>query len=418
MKPRKALKRWLLKWRAFVAVLLRFWPFIERRRGRLALAMGFALAFTATRLLEPWPLKLIIDNVLLEQGDSPSAQSPVATGAGDKLSLLYLLVGAILVLAFVRGLLYFRQRMLMSRLAIDITADLRLALYKHIHYLSPSFHDRRRTGDLLVRLTSDIRLLRRAFIRLPQQLGESVLLMVGMAIVMFFMDWQLTLLALGLLPMIALMVRRYRRPMKRAIRQQREREGQIATLATEALGAIKVVQGFRREDDEIERFGGANRADRKAGVKAAKYEAKLRWSSDVAIAIITAAIVLLAARRILSGSLSVGDLIVFVAYLRVYAGPLQRVSRITQGIVRATSGGERILQILDMQPTVTELPDAISVHRVRGGNRIRRCLVRLRRATAGPAEHQPASRRRRARRADRSDGRREEHVGEPDSPLL
>ncbi len=162
------------------------------------------------------------------------------------------------------------------------------------------------------------------------------------------------------------MVRRYRRPMKQAIRQQRKREGQLATVAGEALGAIRVVQGFRREGDEIDRFGGANRADRKAGVRAARYEAKLRWSSDVAIAVVTAGVVLLASRRILSGSLSVGDLIVFIAYLGLFTRPLRSISRVTMALVRATSAGERILQILDLRSTVTERPDAINVHRVRG----------------------------------------------------
>lgn len=374
-------RKWRRRWekgRAFLGVGARFVPYLRNRWATVALALAFSLGFTVMRLLEPWPLKLIIDNVLLDlplPGFLPPGLRPPE---GSPLLLLYVLVAAIIVIAFVRGLVYYRQRILLSRLGIAITADLRLDLYKHIQYLSLSFHDRRRTGDLIVRLTSDVRMLRQAFVTLPLELIGGVLLILGMAIVMFMIDWQLTILALALLPVLAFIARKYRRPMKRAIRQQREREGHLATLAAEALGAIRVVQGFRRERDEIKRFGGVNRRDQRSGVKAARFEAELKWSSELAVAIVTAVIVLLATRRIIAESLSVGDLIVFIGYVRIYARPLQRLSRIIERMTRATAAGERVLEIFDTETKVKDHPGAVIAPRLRGDITFERVSVAYR----------------------------------------
>jgi ABC-type multidrug transport system fused ATPase/permease subunit len=154
--------------------------------------------------------------------------------------------------------------------------------------------------------------------------------------------------------------------MKRAIRQQREREGHLASIASEALGAVKVVQGFRRERDEVRRFRGENRRSLRSGMKAARLEAKFKWSTDFAVATVTALIVTAAARRVLSGTLSPGDLIVFISYLRSYGRPLRRISRITERMVRATTAGERVLEILRTRSEIRDLPGARPARRLRG----------------------------------------------------
>jgi ABC-type multidrug transport system fused ATPase/permease subunit len=235
------------KWRAFLKVTAHFTPYLRGRKGQLCLGLILATSVMLMRLLTPWPLKLVIDNVILGRSLPSMLSFDWLQTDSNPLVLLYVLVAAILAIAFGRGLFYYHQKIVMSRLGINIVADLRRDLYTHIQYLSLSFHDRRRTGDLIVRLTSDIRIVRQAFVSLPLQLVESVLLVSGMAVVMLFMDWQLTLLAFALVPVLAIMVRHYHRPMKQAVRKQRKREGQLASTASETLGAIRVVQGFRRE---------------------------------------------------------------------------------------------------------------------------------------------------------------------------
>lgn len=332
----------------------------------MALAGVLSLLYAGLRLLEPWPIKMIIDQVIL-RADVPEFLPEALSQPGQtRWSLLFLLAGAIVVLALLRGLIYYRHRILLAFLGIQITSELRLDLYRHLQHLSLTYHDRRRTGDLIVRLTSDIRMLRQAFLSLPLELIQSFLLMTGMGAVMLFMDWKLALPALALLPIVALLVRSYQRPMRQAIRKQREREGHLASLATETLGAIKMVQGFRGEKYEVRRFGGANRKDMRSGLKASRLEAKLKWSAELSVSIITALIILLATRQILLSDFSVGDLVVFLSYLRSFTRPLQRVSRITERMIRATAAGERVLAVLRTESPVKEKKDAVKVGRLRG----------------------------------------------------
>lgn len=354
------------QWRSYSRVGSHFLPYLDGRRQSLALAAVLSLAYAGMRLLEPWPIKMIIDHVLLGADLPDFLPESLSQPGQTRWSLLFLLAGSIVVLAVLRGLFYYRHRILVAFLGIQITSSLRLDLYRHLQHLSLTYHDRRRTGDLIVRLTSDIRMLRQAFISLPLELTQGVLLMIGMAVVMLVMDWKLALPALAMLPIVALLVRSYQRPMRQAIRKQREREGHLASMATESLSAIKMVQGFRGEKHEVRRFGGANRKDMRSGLKASRMEAKLKWAAELSISLITALIVLLATRQILLSDFSVGDLVVFLSYLRTYSRPLQRVSRITERMIRATAAGERVLAVLRTRSLVTEKADAVQAGRLRG----------------------------------------------------
>ncbi|NIR43217.1 MAG: ABC transporter ATP-binding protein [Gemmatimonadetes bacterium] len=363
---RQRWQRQVRKWRAFFRVTRRLAPYARKRARRLTLALACACGYMLLRLIEPWTLKLIFDNVLL--GDPlPSVLAAVEryTG-GSRIALLNILVAAIVLLAVVRGVLYYYQKLHGALVGQGMVADLRLDLYSHLQRLSFSFHDRRRTGDLLLRLTSDIRVIRDIFLSMPLSSVGELLMIVGMASVMFLMDWRLTLISLTTIPGLVLLVRRYRRPMKRAMRKQRQREGQLATLASEALGAIKVVQGYRRERYEVGRFGSQNKRTLRSGLKAARLEARLRWATEMSLAIVTAIVLAVAIRRVLAGSLSPGDLLVFFSYLRTFNRPLRRISKLAERAARGTAAGERVLEMLEMEPTVRDRRRAIDAGRLRG----------------------------------------------------
>jgi ATP-binding cassette, subfamily B, bacterial len=361
--------------RALRAVTRRLTPYISDRKGAVLLALSASIAHMLLRLLEPWPLKLIFDHVLLGV-PLPASLGWLEQWTGDRGTLLLVLVGSISLIALLSGLLYYWQNVVSSHLGQQVVAGLRLDLFGHFTRLDFTFHDRRRTGDLLVRLVADIRLLRDALVKIPLDLAGNALLMCGMAVVMLIMDWQLALLTFAVLPLLFLLVRRYRRPMKAAIRKQRRQEGDLATVASESLGAVRVVQGFGVEEQELKRFGGLNRRSLKEGVKAARIEAKLRWASDLAVGIITSVVVLVAARRIMAGALSPGDLIIFATYLRAFARPLRRVSRTTEQVTRTTTAGERVLEILDLVPGVRDLPAAVQAPPLQGEIRFERVGLR------------------------------------------
>ena len=362
---RKTSRRWLRQWAEWTRMARRLSRYARKRKGRLAMALACGVGYTLFGLLEPWTMKIILDNILLSQ-PLPSFLSGLEGIAADRILFLNVLVGTIIAVAFVRGILYYYQQLLTSSVGQQVAADMRLELYTHIQRLSFSFHDRRRTGDVLTRLTSDIRLLRDIFVSLPLTVTGELVFMVGMVLVMFLMDPSLTLIALIVIPPLAVLLRVYRVPLKRAVRKQREREGQIANIASEVLGAMKVVQGFRRERHEIERFTVENKRSLKTGMKAARLEAKLRWHADVAVAVVTALVVSVAARRVLAGALTPGDIIVFASYLRTFNRPLRRISSMAERSARGTAAGERVVEILDTVPAVRDLPAAVDVPDLRG----------------------------------------------------
>ncbi len=362
---RGAHRRWR-QWKQWTEMAARLAPFVRRRRRTLALAMACGAGYTLVGLSQPWALKLILDSVILGH-PLPGFLVPVlGPAAGSRLQLLNALVLAIVFLALAKGLFYYYQRLLAARVGQRAVADLRMELYDHLQHLCSRFHDRRRTGDLINRLTGDIRFLRDIFISLPISLSGELLLLVGMLAVMLAMDWSLTLLALLSVPAIAVLLRTYQGPMRKAIRRQRDREGDIATTAAEALGAIRVIQSFCREEFESDRFAVSNKRSLRTGLKATRLEAKLRWYAEVTVAVVTALVIGVAARRVLTGALLPGDLIVFVTYLRNFNRPLRRVSRMAERSARGVAAGERVLEMLTLEPTVRDAPDAVEAPALRG----------------------------------------------------
>jgi ATP-binding cassette, subfamily B, bacterial len=336
-----------------------FLPHVKKQSKRLGFSLAAGIGYILCGMLEPWPLKMIFDNVFWGE-PLPALASPFLSNFQDRpLLLLNILIGSIILIAIVRGVFYYWQQLLTSRAGQQTVTAVRLDLYRHLQSLSFSFHDRRRTGDMLARLTTDIRILRDILISLPLTVTSELLLMAGMLTVMALMDWQLTAIALTAIPMLAVLIKKYRFPMKEAIRVQREREGHLTSLASETLGAIKVVQGFHQETYEVNRFSSQNTNSLKSGLKATRLEAKLKWASELAVATVTAVVIGVAGHRVISGLLTPGDLLVFTFYLRMFNRPLRRVSRMTEQMARGTASGERILDLLNLQPEITNSPGAV-----------------------------------------------------------
>ncbi len=352
--PLKKIKDFVNQWHSFLAMGSHFLPHIKKQSRVLVLSLLAGSGFTLVGMLEPWPLKMIFDNVF----SSEPLPGWLSFLPSDPFALLNVLILAIILIAVIRGLFYYYQQLLTSRAGQQIVTGVRLDLYSHLQGLSFSFHDRRRTGDMLSRLTTDIRMLRELLISLPLTFTSELLLMVAMLMVMALMDWKLTLLSLCVFPLLMILIKKYRHPMKLAMKQQREREGNLTTIATEVLGAIKVVQGFHQEESEVGRFGSQNKDSLRSGLKATRLEAKLKWASDLSVALVTALVLGVAGRRVLFGDLSPGDLLVFAFYLRTFNRPLRRLSKITEQMARGTASGERILELLHIEPEIRDLPYA------------------------------------------------------------
>ena len=318
----------------------------------LSIALLAAIVYAATRLLEPWPIKIIFDSVLLGLPVDLPLEPLERLLAGDPARILFAAVVAILGLAVLRGFAYYQQSTRTSAVGQDVVMGIRRRLFAHLQRLSMGFHDRASTGDLLTRLTGDINMLRELLVAsLLSAVSETVLL-VGFVIVMFAMDARLALLAILVVPVILVMVSVYSGPIRDAATKQRRREGELAGRLQQVLAGMHVVQLFAREGDEEERLRRLNKRSLKSGLKATRLEAQLNRAVELAIAGATAVVLWFGALQVLDGALTPGELIVFVAYTQGFYRPLRRLSRITERASKASSCMDRVLEVLGRTPDV------------------------------------------------------------------
>jgi len=335
--------------------LSNFTPFLRPRRVGLLLALGVLLLETVTSLAQPWPLALIIDYVLTDNKPLPDVVPDLLADKALLLAGIALLI--VLIFTVTRSVASFRRYML-QKLGQETVFDMREALYAKVHALGLDYHGDKRTGDTITRVTSDVKEVRTMLVDSVVEVFSSVTILLGMMVVMLWLDWQLTLLALVTVPFLFLAVKRYRQALVQRMRIVRTREGAIASVMQEAIIGIRAVKLFAREEDEMERFRTESRESLRASVDSAIIEAKFSTVLGTVGGLGTALVVYFGARQVLSGVLSLGDLTVFVAYLALFLSPLWALSRQVNQIGTSLVSGERIIDLLNAEPTVKDLPGA------------------------------------------------------------
>jgi ATP-binding cassette subfamily B protein len=338
--------------------LSHFTPFLRARRRGLSAALLLLILETFANLAQPWPLKIVLDYVI--GGEELPVVEP------DAGLLLVVVAGlAVAIAVATRGLAAMR-RFLLNKLGQETVFDLRNALYRKVHELGLDYHGRRRTGDTITRLTDDVREVRTLLVDSIVEIGSAALILTGMLVVMFILNWHLTLVALITVPFLALAVHRYRRALIERMRVVRRREGAIASVVQEAVTGIRAVKLFGREEDELGRFREESSGSLKAGVESSLIEAKFSWMVGVVAGIGTAAVLYVGTRQVLAGNMTAGDLIVFITYLGSVYTPLWTMSRQVNQIGKALVSGERIVEVLETGAAVKDAPDAVPMPRTEG----------------------------------------------------
>jgi ABC-type multidrug transport system fused ATPase/permease subunit len=340
--------------RSSAGALTRFRGELYRQRRPLAGAFLASLGYSAARLAEPWPLKVVFDNVLAGMPLHTHFPRLDALLAGDRTAILVAATIALLALAVLRSLFYYHQSYLASLAGQRVVMNLRRRLFAHVQRLPQSFHSRASTGDLLTRLTGDIMMLRELLVASLLALVTESVVVVGYIVVMFLVEWRLALLAVVAVPFIFASVTVYSERMRVATRKQRRREGELAGRLHEVLAGIHVVQLFAREDEEDERLRSLNRRSTRSGLKATRLEARLSRTVELSVALATAAVLWFGATQVIAGRMTSGELIVFFAYMQSFYRPLRRISRVTQRASKASSCVERITDVLDRTSELTD----------------------------------------------------------------
>ena len=331
-------------------------------RPHLLMVAGGTLALMSEvvfRVLEPWPMKIVVDSVLSSLGTSTgyapaSVLGLVACGAG--------LMGIVFMRALCNYLATVSFALAGSRTAIA----LRARAFRHVAGLSQQFHARNRSADTVQRLVSDIARMQDVAVTAGLPLAANVLTLLVMVVVMFVLDPLLALVVVAAVIVFLVTSSGSSKRITTASRRTRKSEGQLANTAQEALATIKVVQAYGLEELILDRFIGANRDSLRTGVRSLRLAARLERSTDVLVGAATALVMVGGGLRVLQGAMTPGDLVLFTTYLRTTMKPLRDMAKYTGRIARATASGERVADLMAVVPDIVSPASPLPLGRVRG----------------------------------------------------
>jgi len=355
---------------ALISLTRAFWPQI-RGRGRLISLSALALFVSiGARLLEPWPLKLIFDWIIMPTGSMPAGGNPAWSFAPPAIDdvgmLLVILAVAFVVFAAIRALSEYLASVGMALAATQIVTDIRARMFGHLQRLSLRYHHKAKSGDLITRFTYDMERLRGMAVTALLPLIANLLTVVTMLAVMFWFNWQLAMIPLLVMPFFYISSLRASTKIQSVVREQRRRDGALAATAAEAIGAVKLVQTLSLEPLQEKAFARQNKKSLKQGAKAQRLAAGLERKVEVILAIATALVLWRGVQLVMAGAITPGTLILFITYLKFFFRPMRQIAKYLNQISRATASGERILEILEMSPEVKDRPGAIEAPRLQG----------------------------------------------------
>jgi ATP-binding cassette subfamily B protein len=348
----------------------RAWSIVELLKPHskaLALGLVAVIGESIANLLEPWPLKIVLDNVLKSHPINAWLDPLIKAIAGtDSMAILKFAALAVLAIAALDALCSYAEKYLTTSVGQWVMHDLRRTLYSHIQRMSLGFHDRSQAGDLISRVTSDIDAVQSFIASGLLSALINCLTLMGMVSVMLYINWRFTLIALSVAPVLFAVVYRYTRRIKKASREVRKKEGEIVSVVQEVLTSIRVVKAFAREDYEQHRLEEQSLESVDLALRARGLKARLSPIVEIIVAAGTAMVLWFGGRLALEGTLLPGSLILFIWYLGKMYKPMQELSKMTDAYSKAAVGYERIREVLDIQRDVQDMPGARGAPNFRG----------------------------------------------------
>jgi ATP-binding cassette subfamily B protein/subfamily B ATP-binding cassette protein MsbA len=336
--------------------------YLRPYRFAFGCALAQVLLISGFELLKPWPLKIIIDNIL---SDNPPPWEFARYWSSETL-LIFACTGLVLVYLVLGGLRLLSDYTTV-RIGQGMVNDLRRDLYSRIQRLSLSFHTRQQVGDLMYRITADTMGIQTLTMNGFFAVLSASTLLAGMFLVMLSLDPYLTLLALIVCPALLGAIGLLNNKMSSAAAQARHKESLVYCLVQRALSGIRVIQAFTKEEDEERRFVKASTESLAADLRLYNLQNFYSVVVNVTIAAGTATVLWLGTRHVLSGALSVGDMVVFTSYLASLYAPLNSIFE-TYGLVQSAKVGvRRAFDILDSEQSVPEGHQTLTNKTAKGG---------------------------------------------------
>jgi ATP-binding cassette, subfamily B, bacterial len=330
------------------------WPLVRPHRRLVALASLAVLVQSGAGLAMPYLVKVAID-----QGVTPKDLEVI-----NRVALAYL------ALAGVQFLAGRSEIETVARAGQRVLFSVRTRLFRHLQTLSLDFYERERTGRLVARMTSDIDAMSDLVTDGLVTLVTGVITMVGVAVILVVMDWQLALATLVVAPLIGLAARFWRRWSADAYRQVRETHSVVTVQLQESLAGVRAIQSFRRERASAGRLREANHAERAAHRRTIALASFFFPGIEFLGTAATVVVLGVGGQRVLAGNLEIGTLAAFLLYLRNLFDPVQQLSELYDSFQSATAGAERVGTVLAERPSVREAPDPVPLPDPRGDVRL------------------------------------------------
>ncbi|MDO5534195.1 MAG: ABC transporter ATP-binding protein [Propionibacteriaceae bacterium] len=313
------------------------------------------------RVLEPWPLKIVVDAVSTSLGaDLRGGPAPAS------LTLLLLCGAALVAITGMRALMNYLATVAFALVGSRASTNLRGRLFRHVQGLSQGFHSTNRSADTVQRIVTDVGRLQEVAVTAGLPLVANMLTLVIMFIVMVVIDPLLSVAVVVAMLLFLLGSKRSTKKITEASRKTRKGEAQLANTAQESLSSIKVVQAYGLEEHIAGRFTSANAKSLKEGVRTRRLSAGLERRTDVIVGLATAVILVGGGLRVLEGAMTPGDLVLFTTYLKTTMKPLRDLAKYTGRIAKAVASGERVADLMDQRADVADRRRAARPDRVRG----------------------------------------------------
>jgi ATP-binding cassette, subfamily B, bacterial len=326
-------------------ILQYLWPY----RFPFLFALGQVFLISGCELLKPWPLKIIIDNVL---GGKPVPWEAAKAFPGQTI-LLFACLGLILIYLLLGGLTLLNNYTTI-KIGQMMVNDMRRDIYSHLQRLSLAFHSRRQVGDLLYRVTADTYAIQSLTMNGVFPIATALVLLGGMFFVMLRLDWRLTLLALAVCPFLFLSIFLMSKRITQAATLARQQESEVYSVVQRAMSAMRIIQAFTKEEEEHRKFMEASGESLGASLRLYTLQTFYSGVINAVMALGTALVVWVGAQHVLSGVLTIGDIIVFTTYLASLYGPINTISQ-TWGLIQgAKVGVQRVFEILDVERDIKE----------------------------------------------------------------
>jgi ATP-binding cassette subfamily B protein/subfamily B ATP-binding cassette protein MsbA len=324
-------------------------PYLRPYKWRVTWALLQIFLISGFELLKPWPLQLVIDDVLGGKNATVPVLADMTQGA-----LLITACVALVVVSIASALLALMHNVTTIGVGQSMVNDLRGALYAHLQRLSLAFHSRQKVGDLMYRITADSFAVQTVIMNGILPIISAFVLLAGMLVVLIPLDATLTLVSLTVVPFLFALIGLFNRKITEIATEVRDRESYVYTLVQWAMTSIKVVQAFTKEEEEYRRFMGASRASLDATLRLYSWQTLYTGMVTTLIAAGTALVVYVGARSVLSGVLTIGQLVVFIAYLAQLYNPVNQITQSWGLIAGARVGARRCFEVLDTEPDLKD----------------------------------------------------------------